>query len=128
MMHDARECMRHLIVQLDRVGVHILEYVALNAVQKAAADAYFQAAIFPVLTPLAVDPGRPFPHISNMSLNLAVVVRDTKGAEHFARVKVPNTLPRFLPFHYVDPGKVAVQSLIAIAVIDNHTAAVAGIP
>ena len=46
-----------------------------------------------MLTPLAFDPGRPFPHISNLSLNLAVAVRDAKGEEHFARVKVPDTLP-----------------------------------
>ena len=50
-----------------------------------------------MLTPLAFDPGRPFPHISNLSLNLAVVVRDHKNEEHFARVKVPNTLPQLVP-------------------------------
>jgi polyphosphate kinase len=53
--------------------------------------------VFPVLTPLAFDPGHPFPHISNLSLNLAVLIRDNKGKEHFARIKVPNTLPRFVP-------------------------------
>jgi len=52
--------------------------------------------VFPVLTPLAFDPGRPFPHISNRSLNLAVVVRDPKGEEHFARVKVPDILPQLV--------------------------------
>jgi polyphosphate kinase len=97
LMRDARECMRQLLILLDQAGIHIIEYAALNDAQKASVDAYFQAAIFPVLTPLAVDPGRPFPHISNMSLNLAVVVRDSKGTERFARVKVPSTLPRFLP-------------------------------
>jgi polyphosphate kinase len=53
--------------------------------------------VFPVLTPLAFDPGRPFPHISNLSLNLAVLIRDLEGREHFARVKVPGTLPRLVP-------------------------------
>ncbi len=53
--------------------------------------------VFPVLTPLAFDPGHPFPHISNLSLNLAVVIRDEDGEEHFARVKVPDTLPRLVP-------------------------------
>ena len=57
----------------------------------------FTQHVFPVLTPLAFDPGRPFPHISNRSLNLAVVVRDHKGEEHFARVKVPDTLPQLVP-------------------------------
>ncbi len=56
----------------------------------------FQERIFPVLTPLAVDPAHPFPYISGLSLNLAVVVRNpTTGMEHFARVKVPQLLGRF---------------------------------
>jgi polyphosphate kinase len=53
--------------------------------------------VFPVLTPLAFDPGRPFPHISNLSLNLAVLIRDQAGNEHFARVKVPDSLPQLVP-------------------------------
>ncbi len=59
----------------------------------------FREKIFPVLTPLAVDSGRPFPYISNLSLNLAVLVRDpAAGRMHFARIKVPPLLPRFVPF------------------------------
>ncbi len=58
---------------------------------------YFRDQIFPVLTPLAVDPAHPFPYISGLSLNLAVVVRDPDGGpELFARVKVPNNVPRFV--------------------------------
>ncbi|MFM8876528.1 MAG: polyphosphate kinase 1, partial [Anaerolineae bacterium] len=53
--------------------------------------------VYPVLTPLALDPGHPFPHISNLSLNLAIVIRDKKGNEKFARLKVPDTLPRLIP-------------------------------
>jgi len=109
LMGEARECMRQLIILLDQAGIHIIDYAALNDMQKAGVDAYFQAAIFPVLTPLAVDPGRPFPHISNMSLNLAVVVRDSKGTERFARVKVPSTLPRFSPLH--ESGEQQASSL-----------------
>ncbi len=60
-------------------------------------DAYFQEVVLPVLTPLALDPGHPFPHISNLSLNLAIVLRDQRGLERFARLKVPNTLPRLVP-------------------------------
>src|SRR6185437_14550369 len=59
-------------------------------------DRYFQANVFPVLTPLAVDPGHPFPYISNLSLSLAVVLRDADGEERFARVKVPKILPRWV--------------------------------
>ncbi|MEL6764873.1 MAG: polyphosphate kinase 1, partial [Cyanobacteria bacterium J06607_6] len=78
-------------------GVHLLSYAALNSAQKSFLREHFEEQIFPVLTPLAVDPGHPFPYISNLSLNLAVVVSSkTDGEEHFARVKVPKVLPRFV--------------------------------
>jgi len=76
----------------------------------------FEDAVFPVLTPLAVDPSRPFPHISNLSLNLAVVVRDTAGREHFARVKVPATLPQLVPVPSSEAGGhtfVLLEDLVA---------------
>jgi polyphosphate kinase len=73
---------------LAEAGVRVLHYRELSKKQRAFLDNYFLNTVFPVLTPLAFDPGRPFPHISNLSLNLAVRVRDSKG-EHFARVKVP---------------------------------------
>src|SRR5208282_4575602 len=77
-------------------GITILEYASLGPEQKGEADRYFQQIVFPVLTPLAVDPGRPFPHISNLSMNLAVVLNDTDGREHFARLKVPERLPQLV--------------------------------
>lgn len=64
---------------------------------RARLDAYFHSNVFPVLTPLAVDPGHPFPYISNLSLSLAVVLRGDDGEERFARVKVPKILPRWVP-------------------------------
>ena len=64
----------------------------------ARIDEFFESQVFPVLTPLAVDPGHPFPYISNLSLSLAVEIRDPgHGEEHFARVKVPKSLPRWVP-------------------------------
>jgi polyphosphate kinase len=81
---------------LDAAGIHVLDHPQLDARQAASARAYFDELVMPVLTPLAFDPGRPFPHISNLSLNLAVLVED-EGVERFARVKVPGTLPRFVP-------------------------------
>ncbi|MDH6059693.1 polyphosphate kinase 1 [Chrysosporum bergii ANA360D] len=78
-------------------GIHILEYINLNQKQRSYLNNYFEEQIFPVLTPLAVDPGHPFPYISNLSLNLAVIVKNPETEEElFARVKVPNVLPRFL--------------------------------
>jgi len=83
--------------QLAAKGIYLLEYVNLNQEQRQYLQQYFEEQIFPVLTPLAVDPGHPFPYISNLSLNLAVVVRDPVTQEdHFARLKVPNVLPRFV--------------------------------
>jgi polyphosphate kinase len=81
---------------LEQQGIRVAEQSGLNPDERAAVDAYFLEHVFPVLTPLAFDPGRPFPHISNLSLNLAVVVRDEEGQEHFARIKVPDTLPQLV--------------------------------
>ncbi|MBR8838752.1 MAG: polyphosphate kinase 1 [Stigonema ocellatum SAG 48.90 = DSM 106950] len=79
-------------------GIYILNYIDLTEKQQKYLDKYFNEQIFPVLTPLAVDPSHPFPYISNLSLNLAVVVKNPETEEElFARVKVPNVLPRFLP-------------------------------
>lgn len=89
---------RTLRSQLAAAGIHLLEYMELTQEQRIYLQNYFEEQIFPVLTPLAVDPGHPFPHISNLSLNLAVVVKDPEtGEELFARVKVPKVLPRFVP-------------------------------
>lgn len=84
--------------QLAEAGVHLLDYRGLNQKQKAWVNDYFQRAIFPVLTPLAVDPAHPFPFISNLSLNIAALIRDPdSGVQQFARVKVPQkNLPRFV--------------------------------
>ena len=84
-----------LIPLLDKEGIHILDYENLTPKQKENADSYFSEVIFPVLTPMAFDPGHPFPHISNLSLNLACLIRDSR--DHFARIKVPATLPRLVP-------------------------------
>jgi polyphosphate kinase len=87
----------HLLPALDRAGIHIVDYAAVSPEERVVLEDYFRQIVFPVLTPLAFDPGRPFPHISNLSLNLAVVVRDQESEERFARVKVPNTLPQLVP-------------------------------
>ncbi len=88
---------KELVPALDAAGVHIVSYVDLNDEQRVIANSYFQETVFPTLTPLAFDPGRPFPHISNLSLNLAVMLRGGSGDEHFARVKIPDTLPQLVP-------------------------------
>lgn len=97
LMRDSRACLFDLMPQLERAGISICNYDALDDIQRDYAREYFERVVFPVLTPLAYDPARPFPHISNMSLNLAVIIRDAHKRERFARVKVPNTLPRLVP-------------------------------
>ena len=84
--------------QLAEAGVHLVDYARLNRNQQRWINDYFQNAIFPVLTPLAVDPAHPFPFISNLSLNIAALIRDPDtGQQQFARVKVPQkNLPRFV--------------------------------
>ncbi len=82
---------------LEAEGIELVRWDSLDATERERVGALFQAKIFPVLTPLAVDPSHPFPYISGLSLNLAVVVRNPgTGTEMFARVKVPDLLPRFM--------------------------------
>ena len=82
----------------EAIGLRVRDYATLTAAQRQHLHDHFKANIFPVLTPLAVDPGRPFPFISNQSLSLAVILRHpTRGTEHFARVKVPRNRGRWLP-------------------------------
>jgi polyphosphate kinase len=94
-----QQCLMHeLISALADQGVDLqLRVTELPRADREHLDRYFQSNVFPVLTPLAVDPGHPFPYISNLSLSLAVVLRGADGDERFARVKVPKILPRWVP-------------------------------
>jgi polyphosphate kinase len=98
LMVEAADTLKNILIpKLKDAGIFLLDYTELNKQQKENIENYYHDVIFPVLTPLAFDPGHPFPHISNLSLNLAVLIRDKKGVNHFARIKVPNTLPRLVP-------------------------------
>jgi polyphosphate kinase len=93
-----RRCFDDVFVQLAAQGIRLVGVADLTAREWGSLDEYFEAQVFPVLTPLAVDPGHPFPYISNLSLSLAVEIRDPEtGEDHFARVKVPKSLPRWVP-------------------------------
>lgn len=85
-----------VLPRLAAEGIHIVRWTDLTSGERERMRGYFREHIFPVLTPLAVDPAHPFPYISGLSLNLAAVVRDPEGGPVlFARVKVPNNVPRF---------------------------------
>ena len=91
----AQQCRRQLIHELAGKGIRVMDVARLTEKEQATLSSYFDDHIYPILTPLAVDPGHPFPHISSLSLNLAVTL-DDDGMERFARVKVPATLPLLL--------------------------------
>jgi polyphosphate kinase len=95
-----------LLPALAEHGVRVVTWSQLSADAKRAARRYFRRAVFPVLTPLAVDPGHPFPFLSNLSLSLAVEARDPETKQRkFARVKVPESLPRFIPLASIEPER-----------------------
>ncbi len=96
-----------LMPELDKAGIRILNLDQLNTQQRTFVDDYFAREVYPVLTPLAVDQGRPFPHISNLSLNIGASVTNGDGVERFARIKVPGTLPQLLAVPTVDHGELA---------------------
>lgn len=99
MLNEQRRCLHDVLLPiLNQQNIHIMNYCDLNPDQQAEMREYFKHEVYPVLTPLAVDPGHPFPHISNLSLNLAVVLHDPQHIERFARIKVPSgTFPRLVP-------------------------------
>jgi polyphosphate kinase len=108
-----------LLPALAERGVRLVAMDALTDAEAEQVGRFFEAEVFPVLTPLAVDPGHPFPYISNLSLSLAVEVRDPgTGTVHFARVKVPRTLPRWVPIgrpnHFVPLEEVIEANLVTL--------------
>ncbi|MGV9662262.1 RNA degradosome polyphosphate kinase [Nocardia niigatensis] len=114
---------RHARVFLDQVlpamtaeGIAIIRWADLEDTEKQRLSGYFQDQVFPVLTPLAVDPAHPFPYISGLSLNLAVTVKDSvTGGEHFARVKVPDNVDRFVRVRRATGGGAASGRDSAVA-------------
>ena len=99
LVRQDRRCLHEeLLPQLAAHGLVLHSRIReVPRAERERLDAYFRANVFPVLTPLAVDPGHPFPYISNLSLSLAVTLRGADGEERFARVKVPKILPRWVP-------------------------------
>ena len=109
----AERCLEELLPLRERHGVRLLGVDDLTPTEWGVLDGYFERDVFPVLTPLAVDPGHPFPYISNLSLSLAVEIRDPEtGEEHFARVKVPRSLPRWIPVPGRDHHFVPLEQVI----------------
>ncbi len=104
---------------LAEAGIHIVTWSELTDSDRSEMSTYFSEQVFPVLTPLAVDPAHPFPFVSGLSLNLAITVRSPEdGGEHFARIKVPDNVDRFVRLRAVEgrPGDIRflpMEELIA---------------
>ena len=118
--------------KLDAAGIDILHWSELSIEEKEQLNQFYEQQIFPVLTPLAVDPAHPFPYISGLSLNLAVVLRNPKNdSEHFARVKVPPLLPRFVRVPQAEKNRfVPIEDIIGenlgvlfpgMEIVQHHT-------
>ena len=110
---DQENVLDHLLGELAGHGVHVVDWASLDNIDRMHLIAGFEQRIFPVLTPLAVDPAHPFPYISNLALNLAAMVSDPDtGERRFARVKIPNVFPRLMA---LPDGKrfVPVEQLVA---------------
>jgi polyphosphate kinase len=109
---------RHARVFLDAVrpaladeGIVIVTWAQLDDAERASLSTYFHEQVFPVLTPLAVDPAHPFPFVSGLSLNLAITVKHPDGGRHFARIKVPDNVDRFVELPVRDDGESTVRFL-----------------
>ena len=107
---------KDIVPKLKEEGIEFLQWGDLNETERDYVGRLFHDRIFPVLTPLAVDPSHPFPYISGLSLNLAVIVKNpTTHEEFFARVKVPEILPRFIATAKSGSTRfITIEELIAI--------------
>ena len=91
---------------LKKQNIEICKYENLSNSEREILNNYFKKEIYPVLTPLAFDPGRPFPYISNLSLSLAILVSRQNKESHFARLKIPSILPRLMQIdRIIEPDK-----------------------
>ncbi len=99
-----------IVPELAENGIIVEDYDNLPEKEKAILTEYFKKEIYPVLTPLAFDPGRPFPYISNLSLSLAILVKKPNGENHFARVKVPSILPRLMQIDSIINPDMKIQN------------------
>ncbi|MGY4100454.1 RNA degradosome polyphosphate kinase [Nocardia sp. R16R-3T] len=117
----ARVFLHSVLPALTAEGIAVIDWSDLDDDERQRLSGYFQDQVFPVLTPLAVDPAHPFPYISGLSLNLAVTVKDSStGGEHFARVKVPDNVDRFVRVRRTDSGSPVAAFLPMEELIAAH--------
>jgi polyphosphate kinase len=121
MVKQMSDCFwKDLHPRLDAEGIQLLKMTQITDAERTVLAEYFEKEIFPVLTPLAFDPEHPFPYISNLSINLAVVVVSKNGDEKFARVKVPDVLPRLVPIPNAYPELMTFRYVWLEDLIASH--------
>src|SRR5215213_7885854 len=120
MLEAQTRCLREEILPgLESNGIRVTPYKQLGKQERQAADAYFREKVFPILTPQAVDPGHPFPYVSNLSPNLGLMVEPDAGAtapkdaKRFARTKLPPVVPRLVPVGESGRKFTLLESIIA---------------
>lgn len=107
---QAQDFSENLRPALEKAGIYLLDWEQLSDLEKERMAQYFHDKVFPVLTPLAVDPAHPFPYISGLSLNIAVAVRNPlSGKHHFARLRVPEGLPRLISVDTAKKGGIVEE-------------------
>lgn len=117
MLQAQTQCLyKEILPALANHDVRILDYAELSHEERVKLEDYYKREVYPILTPLAVDPGHPFPFISNLSLSLGVLLYDPSNEEtHFVRVKVPPNRPRWIPigtpYHFVPLEQVILHNL-----------------
>jgi polyphosphate kinase len=114
LLNEMYRCLEGLLAALDKAGIRIEKFSDLGKKEQAALREHFEKHIAPILTPLAVDPGHPFPFLASRLLNLAVILETERGDSNLAFVKVPQVLPRFIPIPDSNNRFIAVEALIEV--------------
>lgn len=114
LLSEMYRCLDQLLAALDKAGIRIEKFGDLGKKEQAALREHFEKHIAPILTPLAVDPGHPFPFLASRLLNLAVMLESDRGDSHVAFMKVPLVLPRFVPIPDGSSRYIPIEQLIEV--------------
>ena len=113
LMTDMYRCLsEQLLPELRKAGIRLERFEDLGKKEQSALESYFSKDLAPILTPLAVDPGHPFPFLASKALNLAIVLESERGESHIALVKVPPLLKRFIPVPDVSNSFIPIEWLV----------------
>jgi polyphosphate kinase len=112
LMNDMYVCLQELLPELKKAGIRIETFLELGKKDQAALREYFTRLVAPILTPLAVDSGHPFPFLASQALNVAIVLESERGESHIALLKVPHLVPRLIAIPDAPGRFIAIESLL----------------